>query len=259
MTASVPKMSINKKRINSPNCQQQHMTDERHQQSTQRTCVSSKATAKTPPLTGMQESTGNTQQTQNTSSWASCTLAAAFLPSFIPFPLLSLYTSDGGACFVSSTFSVNVRNHHLWCNVVEWDLCVGPRVHCPAKQKSAMCKTEIHHVFTGENGHVLQRSQISAGGACCVINTQPSETSENIIHLRNGLACSLNLRVPVGVDEKKAAISQGTSPFPNPTSSENVQKQKKINSLDCQWRQMMGRQQQRKRHTQPTFESTNSP
>ena len=60
----------------------------------------------------MQESTGNTQQTQNTSSWASYTLAAAFLPSFIPFPLLSLYTSDGGACFVSSTFSVNVINHH---------------------------------------------------------------------------------------------------------------------------------------------------
>ena len=41
--------------------------------------------------------------------------------------------------------------------------------------------------------------------------------------------------------------------------SENLQKQKKINPLNCQWRQIMDRQQQRKRHTQPTCESTNSP
>ena len=67
--------------------------------------------------------------------------------SLIPFPLLRLYTSDGGACFVSSTFSGNVITHHLWCNAVQCGLCVGP-----AKRKSTMCETEIH-AFTGENGY----------------------------------------------------------------------------------------------------------
>ena len=86
----------------------------------------------------------------------SCTILLFLFPLFLPICVLQRsQTSDGGACFVSSTFSINVINHHPFA------ICVRVWVFTILQQK------KIHNIPRGkshlQNSHVLQRNHTSDG------------------------------------------------------------------------------------------------